>query len=53
MKFNERGGAYEAPRIEWFDIAVEAGFAVSDATGGTTTDFGDGGNLGDSEDQWN
>ena len=36
MKLNERGGAYEAPRIEWLDVAVEAGFAASNEVQGST-----------------
>lgn len=52
MKRNTWGGAYEAPRIEWLDVAVEAGFATSDASGAATQGF----SMDDSQDDqdlWN
>ena len=52
MKSNNRGGAYEAPRIEWLDVAVEAGFAISNEVGASTESF-DNVNAGDSADEWN
>lgn len=51
MKLNERGGAYEAPRIEWLDVAVEAGFAASTEGAAGIDEMGEG--VDGSQSDWN
>lgn len=43
---NERTGAYEAPQVEFLEVAVESGFAVSDVS---VNSWDNGGHLGDYE----
>ena len=38
--FMNKARAYVAPEVEILDVAVEAGFAVSNETGAQTEDFG-------------